>query len=111
MDPPIYDSIWKYPVMRRPEGGSRTIGHGTTGIICQSASNPEQVIKGPLTYEMRECSKEVVERTLYEENDNKECFEREKLTAKCKPSFANLHSFILSVPHCQDASWRNSIRA
>ncbi|KAJ5706623.1 hypothetical protein N7488_006424 [Penicillium malachiteum] len=100
MEPPVYNSIWKYPVMRRPEGGYRTIGYGTTGIICLNASNPDQVIKGPLTYEMRECSEDVVKRTLCEEKDNKECFVREKLIYKTLPKDKNILDCIKITDNC-----------
>ncbi|KAJ6007426.1 hypothetical protein N7540_011402 [Penicillium herquei] len=100
MDPPVYDSIWKYPVVRRPEGGSRIIGHGTTGIICQDASKPDQVIKGPLLHEMRECSKEVFEQTLYSEEQNREYFEREKLIYRTLPKDKNILDCIEITDDC-----------
>ncbi|KAJ5153720.1 uncharacterized protein N7500_009159 [Penicillium coprophilum] len=74
-----------YPVMLRPQGGSRIIGFGTTGIVCQSSRHPEQVIKGPLRHNLQGCSAEVTETTLHNEEHSISCFEREKLIYSILP--------------------------
>ena len=90
----------QYPIIIRPEGGSRTIAIGTTGIVCQSSTFPDQVIKGPLRYDLRKCNSETRVRTLHDEEHNKECFEREKSIYRALPK----SHFILDAIAITDTS-------
>lgn len=81
----MYGKIDQYPIILRPEGGSRTIAIGTTGIVCQSSNSPDQVIKGPLRYDLRKCDAETRALTLHDEKHNKECFDREKAIYRALP--------------------------
>ncbi|KAJ5117687.1 hypothetical protein N7448_011319 [Penicillium atrosanguineum] len=89
-----------YPVILRPEGASRIIAFGTTGIVCQSCRHPEQVIKAPLRYKVEGCSTDVIETTLHEENFARLCFEREKIIYKMLPEDPNVLNCIEVMDHC-----------
>ena len=88
-----------YPVMLRPEGGSRIIEFGTTGIVCQNACNPSQVIKGPLRHNLDGCSADVIETTLYHEKHAEMCIEREKTIYRTLPKDLNILDCI-SITDC-----------
>ncbi|KXG52065.1 uncharacterized protein PGRI_083490 [Penicillium griseofulvum] len=74
-----------YPVVIRPEGGSRMVGLGTTSIVCQNKQHPDQVIKAALRHKLQGCSTEVIKTTLYNEEHSISCFEREKLIYSTLP--------------------------
>jgi serine/threonine protein kinase len=70
--------VQRHPVILRPEGGSRIIAIGTTGIICQNACLPDQVIKAPLRHDICGCDEDVIKTILHDEEYAMSCFERER---------------------------------
>ncbi|QKX54819.1 uncharacterized protein TRUGW13939_01908 [Talaromyces rugulosus] len=89
-----------YPLMLRPDGGSRMIAFGTTGIVCQNSCHTEQVIKAPLKYKLDGCSADVIERTLDGEEFARPCFEREKIIYKTLPKDPNILNCIEVTDDC-----------
>ena len=83
----------KYPIILRPEGGSRIIATGATGIICQDSHHPDQVIKGPLRWDPRKCDAETRAQLINDEEYNNLCFEREKAIYRAIPK----NNYILDV--------------
>lgn len=78
------------PVMLRPDGASRIIAFGTTGIICQNNRHPDQVIKAPLRHKLDGCDADTTETTLHGEKFALSCFEREKAIYSMLPTNPNI---------------------
>ncbi|KAJ5942306.1 hypothetical protein N7516_002474 [Penicillium verrucosum] len=84
----------QYPIILRPEGGSRIIATGATGIICQNSCLPDQVIKAPLRYDLRNCDTETRATILHNQEHAQLCFEREKSIYRALPKNDNILDFI-----------------
>lgn len=82
--------VQRHPVILRPEGGSRIIAIGTTGIICQNACLPNQVIKAPLRHDIRGCDEGVIKTILHDEKYAMACFERERTIYARLPKNINI---------------------
>ncbi|KAJ6003783.1 hypothetical protein N7540_011206 [Penicillium herquei] len=80
----------RYPVILRPEGGSSIIALGTTGIICQNACLPNQVIKAPLRHDISGCDEEIIKTILHDEKYALACFEREQAIYAKLPQNINI---------------------
>jgi serine/threonine protein kinase len=89
-----------YPVMMRPEGISRIIAFGTTGIVCLDSRHPEQVIKAPLRHRLEGCNKDIVETTLHRDEFARSCFEREKTIYRTLPKHPNILNCLEITDDC-----------
>jgi serine/threonine protein kinase len=89
-----------YPVMIRPEGSSRIIAFGTTGIVCLNSRRPEQVIKAPLRHKLEGCNIDTIETTLHRDEFAKSCFEREKIIYQILPKHPNILNCIEITDYC-----------
>ncbi|KAJ5106475.1 hypothetical protein N7456_003150 [Penicillium angulare] len=98
-----------YPVLIHPKGSiPKCLAIGSIGIICQSSSYPDRVIKAPIRHKLEGCSPEVIKRTLHNEEFSRKCFDREKSAYRILPKHPNIlhcieitddYIHLLLIPH------------